>query len=71
MKKDTRQVILVAIFAMLAGFRFLDRTPGRWPPRFFTIIIPVIGVALVTVLTVNWIRARNAREQAQRSDRNR
>ena len=71
MKKDTRQVILVAIFAMLAGFRFLDRTPGRWPPRFFTIIIPVIGVALVTVLTVNWIRARNAREHAQRSDRNR
>lgn len=71
MKKDTRQVILVAIFAMLAGFRFLDRTPGRWPPRFFTIIIPVIGVALVTILTVNWIRARNAREQAQRSDRNR
>ena len=71
MKKDTRQVILVAIFAMLAGFRFLDRTPGRWPPRFFTIIIPVMGVALVTVLTVNWIRARNAREQAQRSDRDR
>ena len=71
MKKDTRQVILVAIFAMLAGFRFLDRTPGRWPPRFVTIIIPVIGVALVTVLTVNWIRARNARERAQRSDRNR
>jgi hypothetical protein len=24
-----------------------------------------------TFLTVNWIRARNAREQAQRSDRNR
>ena len=71
MMKGTRQVILIAIFAMLAVFRFLDRTPGRWPPRFFTIIIPVIGVALVTVLTVNWIRARNARKQAQRSDRNR
>jgi hypothetical protein len=71
MMKGTRQVILVATFAMLAGFRFLDRTPGRWPPRFFTIIIPVIGVAVGTFLTVNWIRARNAREQAQRSDRNR
>jgi hypothetical protein len=71
MMKGTRQWILVATFAMLAGFRFLDRTPGRWPPRFFTIIIPVIGVALVTFLTVNWIRARKAREQAQPSDRNR
>jgi hypothetical protein len=71
MMKGTRQWILVATFAMLAGFRFLDRTPGRWPPRFFTIIIPVLGVALVTFLAVNWIRARMAREQAQPSDRNR
>ena len=52
MMKGTRQWILVATFAMLAGFRFLDRTPGRWPPRFFTIIIPVLGVALVTFLAV-------------------
>lgn len=71
MRKSTRQWILVASFAMLAVFRFLDRTPGRWPPRFFTIIIPVLGVALVTVLIVNWIRARKARQQAQPSDRNR
>jgi hypothetical protein len=49
----------------------LGSPPGRWPPRFFTIIMPVIGVALVTFLTVNWIRARKAREQAQPSDRNR
>jgi hypothetical protein len=71
MMKSTRQWILVAPFAMLAVFRLLDRTPGRWPPRFFTIIMPVIGVALVTFVTVNWIRARKAREQAQLSDRNR
>ena len=71
MMKGTRQWILVAPFAMLAVFRFLDRTRGRWPPRFFTIIIPVLGVALVTFLTVNWIRARKSREQAQPFDRNR
>ena len=71
MMKSTRQWILVVPFAMLAVFRFLDRTPGRWPPRFFTTIMPVIGVAWVTFLTVNWIRARKSREQAQPSDRNR